>query len=342
MNGHDDFELKRQLDALPRAIEPPAEAWAGIRARLAPRSAQLADRTPPPVDATSVTSAWWRRPRAVRIAALLTLLAVSGGALIVTQRAAGAWHLAGPSGSRLFRPGEMLATGAGVASLTVGTIGQVELDTATRVRLLASRATEHRLALERGTLRAEILAPPRLFVVETPSGTAIDLGCAYTLEVDSLGNSSIVVTAGWVEFSDRGRTALIPAGFRTTARHGLGVGTPVADDASPALVAAVEALDRYGMASDSALDIILREARPSDAVTLWHLLSGWRGSYLRRVRLHDRLAAITPPPAEARASVVFRNDPMLMRLWWEKLPGTLPIVPQWQRTVWMFWLRIAG
>ena len=325
MNAPDDFELKRGLDALPRSIEPPDDAWPGIRARLSSRNAM----------------AWWRRPRALRIAALLTLLAVSSGALLITQRAAGAWHLAGPTGDRLFRPGEALATGPAVASLTVGTIGRVELDTATRVRLLASRATGHRLKLERGTLRAEILAPPRLFVVETPSGTAIDLGCAYTLVVDSAGNSTIVVTAGWVEFASGARTALVPAGFRVATRQGGGVGTPLAEDAPAALVAAVTALDLGTLPPDSAIMAIAREARPRDAVTLWHVLNGWRGSEYRRGYLYDKLASIAPPPVEARASVA-AGDPMFMKLWWQKLPGTLPIIPDWQQKVWMLWLKIAG
>ena len=322
MNGHDDFELKRGLDALPKSIEPPEDAWPGIRARLRP-AGTLA------------------RTRVYRIAALLTLLAVSAGALAVTQRAAGAWHLAGPTGERPFRPGESLATGPAVANLTVGTIGRVELDTATRVRLLAARATGHRLALERGTLRAEILAPPRLFVVETPSGTAIDLGCAYTLEVDSTGNSTIVVTAGWVEFASGTRTALIPAGFRVVTHQGGGVGTPLADDAPAALVAAVTALDQHTMPHDSAIMAIVREARPRDAVTLWHVLNGWRGSEYRRGYVYDKLAAIAPPPAEARASVA-TGDPVFMKLWWQKLPGTLPIIPEWQQKVWMLWLKVAG
>jgi hypothetical protein len=333
VNGHDDFELKRRLDALPREIEPPADAWPAIRARLKDGRAD---------GQTGRRAVTTRLP--LRMAALLTLLGLSASWLLVTRHNAGTWHLATAGSSRVFRVGESLATVDGRADMTVGSIGHVFVDPATRVRLLEARATGHRLALERGTIRAEISAPPRLFIVETPSGTAVDLGCAYTLSVDSSGTSQLEVTAGWVEFSEHGRIALIPAGFRAVARRRTGVGTPVKDDAPAELVAAVRMLDDYGMSSDSALEIVLRESRRADAVTLWHILSGWRGSMEQRERVYEKLAAIVPPPVpegQARFAAIY-GDPMSMRLWWEKLPGTLPIIPGWQRSLWMLYLRITG
>ena len=37
------------------------------------------------------------------------------------------------------------------------------------------RAAEFRIALERGTISATITAPPRLFIVDTPTSTVVDL-----------------------------------------------------------------------------------------------------------------------------------------------------------------------
>src|SRR6185437_16009257 len=81
--------------------------------------------------------------------------------------------------------GEWLETdGNSRAQIAVGSIGSVEVDENTRVRLLQTQPTEHRLELARGKMSAHIWAPPRLFFVNTPSAVAADLGCAYTLEVD--------------------------------------------------------------------------------------------------------------------------------------------------------------
>ena len=57
--------------------------------------------------------------------------------------------------------GETLVTdGASRARLDVSTIGQATVDTDSRVRLVDTRDGHHRLALERGTLHAFIIAPP--------------------------------------------------------------------------------------------------------------------------------------------------------------------------------------
>src|SRR5436305_8200413 len=88
-------------------------------------------------------------------------------------------------------------------------------------------------------------APPRLFFVDTPAGTAVDLGCAYTLAVDSTGNGLIHVTGGYVEFDRDGRRSIVPLGFLAEMRRGGGVGpgTPHAEDAPYARRRALAALD---------------------------------------------------------------------------------------------------
>ena len=75
--------------------------------------------------------------------------------------------------------GQWLETdGTSRAQIEVTTIGDVEIDPNSRVRLLQTNSSEHRLELERGRLSAHISAPPKLFFVNTPSGVAEDLGCA--------------------------------------------------------------------------------------------------------------------------------------------------------------------
>ena len=109
--------------------------------------------------------------------------------------------------------GEWLETdGNSKAEIAVSSIGQVEIGSDTRVRLLQTQPTEHRLELARGKMSAHIWAPPRLFFVDTPSAVAADLGCAYTLEVDDAGASLLRVTTGWVALELKDRESIVPAG----------------------------------------------------------------------------------------------------------------------------------
>ena len=85
-------------------------------------------------------------------------------------------------------------------TVRIGEIGSVEMEPGTRLRVVKAPPGEHRLTLARGEIRAKISAPPRLFFVDTASGTAIDLGCEYTLSDDELGLGLLEVTKGWVLF----------------------------------------------------------------------------------------------------------------------------------------------
>jgi hypothetical protein len=209
--------------------------------------------------------------------------------------------------------GEWLETDASSrAKINVADIGQVDIGPNSRVRLVGTRSTEHRLALQRGRLHAMISAPPRLFIVETPSATAIDLGCAYTLEVDDAGRSRLHVTAGWVALELKGRESIVPAGAICVTEPGKGPGTPYFDDASARLRAALTKFD-FQKGGAKALSIVLAEAREYDSLTLWHLLS--RVSAAERGRVYDRLAALIAPPKGVTREGVLRLDKGMLDLW---------------------------
>jgi ferric-dicitrate binding protein FerR (iron transport regulator) len=217
--------------------------------------------------------------------------------------------------------GEIITTDASSrARVDVGSIGIVDIEPNSRVRLMVSRTREHRLALDRGQIRALIWAPPQRFFVNTPSSTAIDLGCAYTLKVDDRGWGRLLVESGWVAFQHRGRESFIPTGAICATRPGAGPGTPHYDDAAPGVEDALTILD-FSPTDDvrrqAALDTVLTQARTKDAFTLWHLLS--RGTPEERRRVYDRLASLVPPPPGITRDAVLRGDRPSLDAWWNTL-----------------------
>lgn len=202
------------------------------------------------------------------------------------------------------------------AKINVADIGQVDIGPNSRVRLVGTRSTEHRLALERGRLHAMISAPPRLFVVETPSATAIDLGCSYTLEVDDAGRSILHVTSGWVALEGKGLEAIVPAGAVCVTQPGKGLGTPYFDDASARFREALSRLDFQNGGAKS-LNIILAEAREYDTLTLWHLFP--RVGAAERARLYERMASLIAPPKGVTREGVLKLDKAMLDLWKKEL-----------------------
>lgn len=300
------------------SISAPASLWPRIAAGL---------------NVDSAPSRRFQFLKPVAIAAAILLVAVAGFFLLrrphVEQisgwrvaRLVGAPRIGSESinDQGRLRIGQWLETDSSSrAKLDVANIGNVEIDPNTRVRLLQSNNSEHRLELERGRLRALISAPPKLFFVNTPSGVAEDLGCAYTLEVDDDGNSHLRVTLGWVALQLRDRESVVPAGAACVTRPGIGPGTPYFEDSSESFRASLSQFDFPADQSSqrSVLEIILREARPRDAMTLFYLLSPVQGN--ERARVYDRLAALVAPPDGVTRDGMLNLNPQMMGLWKSKL-----------------------
>jgi hypothetical protein len=211
------------------------------------------------------------------------------------------------------RPGDSLQTDAdSEAEVHIADIGQLNLDPNSRIRLISSNSDQHRIALERGKMTARTWSPPRLFVVDTPSSTAVDLGCIYSCEVQHDGSTLLHVTLGLVALDFHGRETVVPAGAFCRTRPGGGVGTPYFDDSSESLQAALNYVDfgKDEVERARQLDIVLQEARPRDTLTLWYLVPRLRES-LRAVTV-DRMATLVPlPQAATRKGVITLNADMM-------------------------------
>jgi hypothetical protein len=219
--------------------------------------------------------------------------------------------------------GEWLETdGNSRAQIDVSSIGSVDIDENTRVRLLETHPTEHRLELARGKMSAHIWAPPRLFFVNTPSAVAADLGCAYTLEVDDQGSSLLRVTSGWVALELENRESIVPAGAACETRPSLGPGTPYFEDASNVFRQSLKTVnfDPDATARSTALNAMLDHARPRDTLTLWHLLTRVEGQ--DRARVYDKMATLFPPPAGVTREGVLALNQQMLDAWREAMETT--------------------
>ncbi len=199
------------------------------------------------------------------------------------------------------------------ARIDIGNIGTVDVEPDSRVRLVVARPNEHRLSLARGEISALVNAPPRLFFVDLPAGTAVDLGCAYKMKVDDSGAGLLRVTLGWVSLEWGGRESLVPAGANCRTRPGSAPGTPYFAEAPEALQQALIAFDF----DKGGIDVVLAQARARDTLTLWHLLS--RVDSSERPRVFDRMVELVPLPNGVTREKALQLDPATLKLWREEL-----------------------
>ncbi|HKE14829.1 MAG TPA: hypothetical protein VKB80_08205 [Kofleriaceae bacterium] len=219
----------------------------------------------------------------------------------------------------LLRPGQWLVTDRDSRALIEMSIGQVSVGPDSRVRLVGTGPAQQRLELGRGALHARVSAPPRLFLVDLPSATAVDLGCEYELVVDQSGAGVLRVATGEVSLEGHGRASLVPAGSSCETRPGHGPGTPYRGDAPAALVDALRRLD-FEDGAGRALDAALAAARASDTLTLWHLME--RATGAERARVVTRLAALAPPPAGVHIGDPAAPDRAALEAWRADLEST--------------------
>ncbi len=252
-------------------------------------------------------------------AAALFIIAIGAALYVYLNREA--WTVEYLSGetvtetSRLGVGDEVKTDQALRARIQVGAVGEVVIDPNSQVRLLDVSAKEHRLALDRGRLQAQISAPPRLFIVDTPSAAAIDLGCAYTLEVDDRGRSFLHVTSGRVALEKDGREVTVFHQAMCQTRPNIGPGTPFFTTASQPLRDALERFD-FEEGGDAALATVIAAATVRDTYTLWSLLP--RVNEAQRARVYDRIVELFGQPRDAVREEVLRLDEKhLFLLRWE-------------------------
>ena len=232
------------------------------------------------------------------------------------------WHsLSANSETAELKVGQTLVTdNSSRASITLNETGQIEVDPASRLRVVSSGPNRRRLSLERGTIHATIWAPPGEFVVDTPSAVAVDLGCVYTLHVDDSGAGLLRTTIGWVGFKLNGHESFIPAGAVCATRPKTGPGTPYLEDAPASFRDALAKFDFSKITPEernALLGILLVDARKEDALTLWHLLS--RVGDADRPGVYDRLTALAPPPKDVTREGILRLDQKMLDSWWNSL-----------------------
>ena len=310
----DEFRFAARLMTELQVMSAPASVWSSIQSTGTARS---------PLSS-------WLMPLRWAVASFVVIVVVAGvfyvarsGTSVTRDGAdAGRWEITRPERrtAEQMSPGSVVDTDqSSRATIKVGTLGTVSVEPNTRVRLGQIQAPEFRLSLEVGAISAKISAPPRLFFVETPSSTVVDLGCAYTMRVAPDGGGEIHVTEGWTALEWKGRESIVPAGAMAATRKDVGPGTPFFDDASVRLREALSALD-LGRGGAEALEIVLSESRVRDTLTLWHLLS--RVAPASRERVYDRIAALSPPPSTVVREKVLQLDASMLKHWREELAWT--------------------
>lgn len=285
-----------------------------------------------PLDSTGLPTRFRARRWKRRAFALIATAAI----LVIAVPAALRWRLTWPEGREwtvvaastsvpaTLSVGETLQTDpAQWAIVRVARLGWMRVLGDADVTLQNTGSGRHRLALQRGTLRVRVWAPPFSIFISTPAGEVIDLGCEF-LVTASDDQTELEVLSGWVQLENRYGEVLVPEGALSVMVPDARPRVPVFKDAAAEFHDAVRTAEIDG--NQDAIDTIVRTARPRDVLTL--LLLATRMPQERErllLRAHELAPVLTDD--ELREAIK-RSDRAVWR-WTRALP--LPSPKDWIR-----------
>jgi hypothetical protein len=338
------------------AVDP---GVADLEARLRPLREDASDRVEVPASGTVVefdarrTQISSKRPAAVRA---LRRFGLAAAAVLLLGVGLFTWRLAWPDGrawparlavvgaaeaerSATLAVGERLVTGQSESGrVDVARVGTMAVAPGSEILLRETGTGRHRLVLARGAVDVRVWAPAGVVGVHTPAGDVIDIGCAFSLDVDAAEVSRVRVVSGWVQLVNFEGEVLVPAGASSEIHRGRAPLVPVFDEAAPAfrtgLRAAEAALSPGGGVADLSF---LGSARPKDVYSLMLLSRGVPAEVARAVL--DRATVLVPPPPGVSVAAILTGDTDAFWRWHAALD--LPPPKHWWRN-WRdatFWLK---
>lgn len=311
------LSLKRDLRSLPASMLPSRDLWTGIAPALnvKPTSSRNESVASASTRLSPLSLVW-------RVAAVF--VAVVGGFLAGLPDSNVGWNVQRLVGQTAINgeyienrdrliPGEELVTESGsTAEVEIADIGTALVLPGSRLRIMSTSQEQHRLQLSLGSIRASVWSPPRVFVVETPTAVAVDLGCSYDLAVDSTGATRLLVTGGEVSLESASRWSIVMAGYICETRPGYGPGTPYLMDSDPAIVSLLHGFD-FGEADPSFASRLSRLATRDEATTLVHLLMRTRGETFDT--LFTVLSRFYAPPEGVTREGLLARDKQMFETW---------------------------
>jgi hypothetical protein len=262
---------------------------------------------------------WWILGASAAAAVVIAFFVVRAQKTIHGELAV-PYTVEGIQGRTSMKTADELTTGIGEnARLTIGTIGHVDVEPNSTLRVVTAFEGAHNLYLERGAVHATIFTAPRAFQIGTPAGKSIDLGCEYALDVDDAGVSHLSVLTGQVAFELDGREVYVPAHAACTSVPGRGPSAPVRDAATVLFRIALEAVEFAAAPTPAEINALLRAAERADTLTLWHLYDSERTAPKLREAAYLRLVDTFPLPASVTTEGLERNDRTMRRAWLETM-----------------------
>jgi len=144
----------------------------------------------------------------------------------------------------------------------------------------------------------------------------IDLGTRYLLEVDSMGNSLIVLEKGWLRVNSGDDEIIFPQKYNLKILSGNGVSLPYHSKSGLHLVTLFEDYLFNGK-KNKTLYRIIQSSTEKEAIILWNLLQ--RVKTDQRTAVYDKLYKLVPHTDDIAEKDMLSLDQNMLQIWLDEI-----------------------
>ncbi len=150
--------------------------------------------------------------------------------------------------------------------------------------------------------------------IKIPSATVenIDLDSRYSIEVDSKGNSLIVLESGWLRVNSGDDKIILPEKYNLKILSGSGVSLPYYSTSGLILIALFEEYMFNGQ-TDNILDKIIGSSTEKESIMLWNLLQRVKPD--QQDVVYDKLYELVPHPDDISKKDMLSLERDKLQIW---------------------------
>jgi len=197
------------------------------------------------------------------------------------------------------------------AGIDISDIGRINIFGNTSFTKLED---DNRAELHNGKLMINILEAEDNLHIVIPNAKIenIDICTKYLVDVDSKGNSKIVLEEGWLSVNSGNNEIIFPEKYNLKVFKESGTSIPYYSESDLILITLIEEYLFNGN-EESTLNRIIESSTITEAIMLWNLLQ--RVKPEQRITVYNKLNELVPHPTDIRRQNIVLLDQNSLQGW---------------------------
>lgn len=205
--------------------------------------------------------------------------------------------------------------------VNVPLVGRIDVGANTTFTVEKAKDGDNRINLRRGALKVTSLADVPYLSIQLKNIFVYDRGGVFSVVTDDFDNSNVSVEIGNVVIEKNDKMIFLSDGYTCSIDNKGNIGIPFRQDASEDFKTAVKQIEDNSGDKKQSVEILLRDLRQSDLLTLLSVIP--RVDESEREALYGAIAAQFAPPDGTTEKGILNADDEMLQSWWDEIEWQL-------------------